>query len=69
MPAALYTRDDDQESIVRKRLEVYHTESQPLIEYYAKKDGILREIDSQNTKEQVFHDVLAALSPKETKTR
>lgn len=58
----LYTRDDDQESIVRKRLEVYHTESQPLIDYYAKKKGELREIDSQNTKEQVFQDILVALS-------
>jgi adenylate kinase len=58
----LITRDDDRESIVRKRLEVYHTDSQPLIEYYAKKKGVLREIDSQNSKEQVFRDVLLALS-------
>jgi len=58
----LITRDDDQESIVRKRLEVYHAESQPLIEYYAKKKDVLHEIDSQNSKEQVFREVMVALS-------
>lgn len=59
---ALITRDDDREAIVRKRLEVYHNESQPLINYYAKKKGVLHEIDSQNSKEQVFQDILHALS-------
>lgn len=61
----LYTRDDDQESIVRKRLQVYHTESQPLIDYYAKKKNVLKEIDSQNSKEQVFRDVMIALSTRD----
>lgn len=58
---SLYTRDDDQEAIVRKRLEVYRTETMPLIEYYASQKGVLREIDSQNAKEQVFHDVLEVI--------
>ena len=62
----LVTRADDQVNIVRKRLEVYHAESQPLIEYYGKKKGVLREIDSQNSKEQVFKDVLVALSSKDS---
>lgn len=57
----LSTRDDDQAHIVRKRLEVYHSESRPLINYYAKKKGVLREIDGQNSKDQVFKDVVAAL--------
>lgn len=67
----LITRDDDRESIVRKRLEVYHAESQPLIDYYAKKKDVLREIDSQNSKDEVFRDVLLALSstPKENTSR
>jgi len=63
----LVTREDDQENIVRKRLEVYHEESQPLIEYYAKKKDSLREVDSQNSKEQVFRDILLALSTLKTK--
>ena len=32
----LIQRDDDQEETVRKRLEVYHDQTEPLIEYYSK---------------------------------
>ena len=60
----LVTRNDDQVSIVRNRLQVYHNESQPLIEYYGKKKGVLREVDGQNSKEVVFRDILDALSTK-----
>jgi adenylate kinase len=31
---ALIQRDDDQEETVRKRLEVYHAQTEPLIDYY-----------------------------------
>jgi adenylate kinase len=31
----LIQRDDDQEEIVRKRLEIYHSQTAPLIHYYA----------------------------------
>ena len=31
----LVQRDDDQEETVRKRLEVYHSQTKPLIDYYA----------------------------------
>ena len=31
---ALIQRDDDQEATVRKRLEVYHDQTEPLIDYY-----------------------------------
>ncbi|MCX5560035.1 adenylate kinase [Streptomyces sp. NBC_00038] len=30
----LYQRDDDSEETVRKRLEVYHTQTEPIIDYY-----------------------------------
>ena len=33
---ALIQRDDDQEATVLKRLEIYHAQTQPLIEYYSK---------------------------------
>ncbi len=59
----LYQRDDDKEEIIRQRLEVYRSQTQPLIEYYAKKNNTLREIDSENTKEKVFQDILEALPP------
>jgi adenylate kinase len=60
---SLYQRDDDKEEIIRKRLEVYRSQTQPLIDYYAKQKSVLREIDSQNEKAQVFHDVMKALPP------
>ncbi len=31
----LVQRDDDQEVIVRKRLDVYHSQTEPLVEYYS----------------------------------
>jgi adenylate kinase len=31
----LVQRDDDKEETVRKRLEVYHEQTEPLIEYYS----------------------------------
>jgi adenylate kinase len=33
---ALVQRDDDREEIVRKRLEVYHAQTRPLVDYYTK---------------------------------
>jgi adenylate kinase len=32
---ALVLRDDDREEIVRKRLEVYHAQTRPLVDYYS----------------------------------
>ncbi len=32
----LVQRDDDKEETVRKRLEVYHDQTEPLIDYYKK---------------------------------
>lgn len=58
---ALYQRDDDKEDVLRRRLEVYRNETAPLIHYYGNKKDVLREIDSQNSKEQVFHDVIEAV--------
>jgi adenylate kinase len=57
----LIQRDDDKEEIIRKRLEVYRIQTQPLIEYYREKSDVLKEIDSRNTKEKVFSDVLDVL--------
>ena len=32
----LIQRDDDREETIRKRLEIYHTQTEPLVEYYAR---------------------------------
>jgi len=37
----LYQRTDDSEEVVRQRLRVYHEETKPLIEYYAKQDVLI----------------------------
>tara|TARA_Y100001970_G_C14118411_1_gene794917 strand:- start:642 stop:1280 length:639 start_codon:yes stop_codon:yes gene_type:complete len=44
----LIIRTDDQEETVRKRLEVYHNQTSPLIEYYKEK-SILKNIDANGT--------------------
>lgn len=36
---ALVQRDDDQEETVRKRLQVYHSQTSPLIDFYEHMDG------------------------------
>ncbi|MGW7002797.1 adenylate kinase [Streptomyces sp. NPDC054933] len=37
----LYQRDDDREDTVRKRLEVYHSETEPIIDYYKAQDLVV----------------------------
>ena len=39
---ALIQRDDDKEETVRKRLNVYHQQTKPLVNYYSKQDQNLR---------------------------
>lgn len=41
----LYQRDDDKEEVIAKRLTVYKNQTEPLIEYYKKRD-ILKNIDA-----------------------
>ena len=49
----MYQRDDDNEATVRNRLEVYDTSTTPLIDYY-RGNGILVEIDGNQTPDDVF---------------
>ena len=62
--AELKMRDDDRPETVLKRLEVYHAETEPLIEYYREK-GILREVDGSQNIEKVFEDSLSVLEDQE----
>lgn len=52
----LVLRDDDKPEIVRKRLRVYHEQTQPLIDYY-KKQGILVEVDGTKDIAEVFEAI------------
>lgn len=56
----LQQRVDDKEETVRKRLEIYKTQTQPLIEYY-KKQGKLLELDGLGTVEEVRQRLKDAL--------
>lgn len=38
--SSLFIRDDDNEATVSKRLEVYHTQTEPLIKYYSEQDKL-----------------------------
>ena len=56
----LVLRDDDKPETVQKRLNVYHEQTQPLIDYY-QKAGVLKEVDGTKNMEDVFHDITAIL--------
>ena len=57
---ALILREDDKPETVQKRLDVYHSQTQPLIGYYNGK-GILRTVDGTKPMDQVFEDILNVL--------
>jgi len=54
--AELYLREDDKAETVKKRLEVFHEISEPLIKYFNKK-GVLHTVDGTQEMEQVFQDI------------
>ena len=56
----LIQRKDDTPETVRERLKVYHTETEPLVDFYAAR-GLLRPVGSADTKEGTTQAILAAL--------
>lgn len=56
----LIQRKDDTPETVRERLKVYHTETEPLVDFYAQR-GLLRPVQSADTKEGTTQAILAAL--------
>lgn len=56
----LILRDDDKPETVKNRLSVYHEQTQPLIDYYAKK-SILAEVDGTKDMEDVFNAIVEIL--------
>ena len=53
---ALILRDDDKPETVTNRLNVYHEQTKPLIDYY-EKQGIVHTIDGTQTMDEVFSDI------------
>ena len=56
----LILRDDDKPETVQKRLNVYHEQTQPLIDYYTKKN-ILVEVDGTVDIDDVFAAIVNVL--------
>lgn len=52
----LIQRSDDQGDTVKRRLEVYAEQTNPLIEYY-EKQGVLNDIDGNRDSQAVFADI------------
>lgn len=56
----LVLRDDDRPETVGKRLDVYHEQTQPLIDFYNKK-GILKTVDGTREMDEVFDAIVEIL--------
>ena len=56
----LVLRDDDKPETVKKRLDVYHQQTQPLIDYY-KNAEILAEVDGTQPMDAVFQGIVEIL--------
>ncbi|HEY8521826.1 MAG TPA: adenylate kinase [Gammaproteobacteria bacterium] len=56
----LLKRDDDNEETIKNRLEVYRTQTAPLIEYYESR-GLLKRVDAEGSMDEVYARLTAAL--------
>ena len=57
---SLILRDDDKPETVKKRLDVYHAQTQPLIDYYTAKN-VLKSVDGTKDMEEVFQAIVDIL--------
>jgi adenylate kinase len=58
----LIQREDDKAETVRKRLDVYREQTEPLVAYYTKR-GKLVKVDGLAPVEEVTHQIVSLLSP------
>ena len=59
----LIQRDDDKPETVRKRLAVYHEQTEPLVDWYEDK-GVLRRFDGRRSPDEVHDRIRATLATK-----
>ena len=57
----LYLRDDDKPNTIQKRLNVYHEQTEPLIDYYSKQN-INQEINAQGSIEEIKNTMLNSIT-------
>lgn len=56
----LFQREDDKESTIRARLNVYHDQTAPLVDYYTN-EKILKTVNGDEAVEQVFEAIVKAV--------
>lgn len=56
----LVLRDDDKPDTVKKRLEVYHEQTMPLLDYYRRK-GILHSVDGTGDINAIYEEIIHIL--------
>ena len=56
----LVLREDDKPETVKKRLEVYHEQTQPLLDYYKAK-GILHRVDGTGDIDNIYNEIIHVL--------
>ena len=56
----LYQRDDDRPEAVKRRIDVYHQETTPVLDFYRTR-GLLTDIPGQDTVDGVFQSIVQAL--------
>jgi adenylate kinase len=59
--ARLIQREDDREEVIRRRLEVYHSQTEPLIAYYDRAK-LLRRFDGRRTADEVHAHIRATVA-------
>ncbi len=59
----LFQRDDDKEETIKKRLEVYTAQTEPLMGYYKGK-GLLKSVSGTGSIEEIFAKICAILEGK-----
>jgi adenylate kinase len=59
--ARLIQRDDDREDVIRRRLDVYHTQTEPLIAHYDEA-GLLRRFDGRRSADEVHAHIRAVIA-------
>ncbi len=59
-PGPFVQRKDDAEGAIRRRLEIYHEQTEPLKDYYARR-GLLATIDAEQSIPEVTENILAAV--------
>ena len=59
-PGPFVQRKDDTEEAIRRRLDIYHEQTEPLKDYYAKR-GLLNTVDARQGIPEVTEEIMAAV--------